>query len=273
MGIKIGILLLLVSFNLFGQKKCCDSLACKARAEGLAQKITFLVAIVGKCSVDPDPAIKKRENGELLIVLKGENNALYTEFIKTVNDVKTFINDVHQDECFMNALPEGQYVNIYNWLAYFDDPVKFSSAEFCSGFKRRVEINQGAANIFTSCATNLGSLRGYVGYTFGKKNNCGGKLRLMAGPAFFLRGNTSYFAFSSKLGVRISDVDPKNFPLGNINLFGEFTSNFNHFQYAALGAEVELGPIGLNFAINQDIYSNRQGFLIGFIFANRKIKK
>ncbi|MEP6676070.1 MAG: hypothetical protein ABJA78_12990 [Ferruginibacter sp.] len=261
--------LLILQTGFSQEKKCCDDPACKQRAIELAARIS-----------GPAKFIKSSKtaagNQHTLDSLQIANPAFYDNFIKTMADLVVFMNDHKQDLCFADQLPEDVSDNVFDWLIFFNDkehPVKFPSSEFCNGWKKRFEINQGAANIFKKSMTYFASLRGYFIYTFAKKNSCGGIARLMAGPAGFIRGNLSYLTLSTRAAFRIKDIAPKNFSLGNINLFGEYNSNFKNFNYAAAGLEVELGSFGLNFSGNFDTDTHAAGFLVGLVFSNKKLKK
>ena len=118
----------------------------------------------------------------------------------------------------------------------------------------------------------LGSLRGYLMYIIPGKNKCGGRLRLGAGPGFFLRSSDSYITLNTRLAVRLFDLNAANvFHLGNLNLFGGYNTNFNSFNYAEGGLETEFGPIGFNISANYNIDNKKAGFLIGIIFGNKKL--
>ncbi|MEI9807682.1 MAG: hypothetical protein WDO16_07280 [Bacteroidota bacterium] len=71
----------------------------------------------------------------------------------------------------------------------------------------------------------------------------------MAGPAMFLRGSTNYIALSSRIAYRLRDINPAFFPVGNLNLFGEYSTSFGNLSYGAVGAELELGFIGFNISV------------------------
>ncbi|HEV8286280.1 MAG TPA: hypothetical protein VGQ09_18360 [Chitinophagaceae bacterium] len=258
---------LFLSSTVFAQQQnCCDNIQCRQKAEGLAVKISGLVSFVGKCS--NDAAANKRT----LDSLKSKNEQVYNDFIKTARAVNEFIDQERQGTCFMRSLPEDESDNIFDWLAFLkNEKPRFPSTEFCTGWKRRFELGQGAMNAFRDDMAYLGSVRGYIIYTFGKPKQCGNKLRLMTGPAFFLQNKVFYATLSSRLSFKLKDIAPVPFSLGNFNLFGEYTTSFNHFEYAALGAEVELGPFGFNLAINQNLRSHHQGFLLSILFGNKKL--
>jgi hypothetical protein len=270
-GITILLLccMILIFQNTFSQeKKCCDIPSCKLRSEELAARITGLAKFIKSKGED------KAANAQVLDSLKAANPTLFNDFIHTMKDIVTYINDHEQDLCFADRLPEDVSDNIFNWIIYFNDkehPTKFPSTEFCSGLKKRFEVSQGAMNALRNDMAYLGSIRGYIVYTFGKKDQCGNKLRLMTGPAFFLQNKVVYSTLSSRISFRLKDIAPVPFSLGNFNLFGEYTTSFRHFEYAAIGAEVELGPLGFNLAINQNLKSHHQGFLVSIVFGNKKL--
>ncbi len=263
-------LLLCISAQLKAQhtQNCCDVPACREKMEAFAEHITELVFLLG--NFDAGSAdIRLKE-------LKQNRPPAYKDFIETSSDIIAVIEDERQGQCFKDKLPEDERDNIYDWLIFMKDKVmkpKFPSAEYCRGFRRRVEIGQGSSDFIRKQMAYLGSLRGYLGYTFGPKDGCGGRFRLMAGPAYFLRDKDSYLALSSRAAVRLGDINPVPFAIGNLCLFGEYNTNFDGFDYAGLGLEIELGVIGLNLAVNHNVETGYQGFLIGLIIANKNFKK
>ncbi len=262
------IAILLFSTAFAQQPNCCDTPACKRMSEMLAVRVAGVATFVK--SEQDAPA----KNKATLDSLKNANPELYNTLITVMQEAAAYMNSHRQGDCFMNSLPSDIYDNAYNWIIYFNDiehPVRFPSTEFCGGWKKRFEINQGAANVFKKSMTYSGSLRGYLMYTFGKKDSCGNKIRMLLGPAVFLRGNTSYITMSTRAAFRIKDIAPKNFAVGNLNLFAEYNTNFSHFTNIAAGFEVELGPFGLNFAVNLDTKTQAAGFLAGLVFANKKL--
>jgi hypothetical protein len=60
--------------------------------------------------------------------------------------------------------------------------------------------------------------------------------------------------------------------LGNLNLYGEYVNNFQHFSYTGLGTEVQLGRYGVNILVNRGIESKHWGFLFGIFIGNKKKK-
>jgi hypothetical protein len=182
-------------------------------------------------------------------------------------------------ECLENALPPNNARNVMCWINYIRlnilkvKPI-FPSTEFCGGWKKRIEIGQGASAFMNKAqSAYLGAIRVYAIYTFQKKNVCGGKFRLMAGPALFIRGAHGYITFSSRAAFRLKDLKQSVFSLGNINLFGGYNTSFDGFNYAEGGLEVELGPIGVNVAANINTDNSKFGFLVGVFFANKKKSK
>ena len=256
------------------EKKCCDIPECKAKSESFAVKLIGMAAFLPPCSDDKD--INKRT----LDSLQKANQRLYSGFIETMNDLVDFRNSIgNKDRCFSSILPDAYRDNILNWIIYFNDiknPVKFPSTEFCRGWKKRFEISQGAANIFTNAATYLGSLHGFIAYTFkpskqNEKESCGGKFRLMAGPSLYMRGNTSYITANARTVFWLKDIGKQTFHVGNINAFGEYFTNFSRFNYAGAGIEIELGPFALNLEGNINTRDGKLGFLTGVVFSNKKL--
>ena len=82
----------------------------------------------------------------------------------------------------------------------------------------------------------------------------------MAGPAVFLRGSTLFGALSSRVALRVKDINPMAFPIGNINVFGEYDTSFGNLSYGAIGVELELGFLGFNLSGNNNMKTGRKGF-------------
>jgi hypothetical protein len=205
----------------------------------------------------------------------------YKDLILMVKEInKNFLSDdpkYSDSGCFSDALPATGALNVMRWINHVRfhilnvKPV-FPSTEFCGGWKKRFEINQGATAFLNKTKmAYFGSLRGYLVYTFKPKNKCGGTIRLMAGPGFFLQSRNSYITLSSRLGIRLMDLKASVFSLGNINAFAGYNNNFQEFSYAEAGLEVELGPFGVNLSANYNTDNKKYGFLAGLVFGNKKL--
>lgn len=255
------------------REKCCDNAICRAKAVSYANTISALTKTLGKCQPQ-DSA-----NGRLLTQLQQKNPQSYRDFILVSRQTATFINDTLNGTCFADALPDDEANNVFQWLVYMNRQAiahpDFPSSEFCGGLERRLELSQGAANIFSSQVAYLGTLRGYLSYTFAAAGQCGGRLRVMAGPAVFLRGNTFYTALSTRVAVRLTDISVKKIPIGvgNLNAYTEYNTSFIHFNQVALGAELQLGPFGLNLSVNNELKSARMGFAVGIVLFHQPFKK
>ena len=270
------ILLFLLPVIIFGQtSKCCDINSCKEKAEEFAVRISGIVNFLGNCGDDQEA------NETTLSNFKASHPDLYQQLIGTVKELQTYFfaeQPKYSDpDCFSNALPTINKANVMRWVNHVRfhilkvKPV-FPSTEFCSGWKKRFELAQGAAAFLNKARmAYLGSLRGYLMYTIPGKDKCGGRLRLGAGPGFFLRSSNSYITLSSRLAVRLTDLRAEVFSLGNLNLFGGYNTNFDGFNYAEAGLEAELGPFGFNLSGNYNIDNKKPGFLIGIIFGNKKL--
>jgi hypothetical protein len=269
-------LLILLPGIIYGQtSKCCDIQACKQKADEFAVRITGIVSFLGNCSDDQEA------NETTLSNFKTSHPDLYQQLIVTVKELQTWFfaeQPKYSDpDCFSNALPTINKANVMRWVNHVRfhilkvKPV-FPSTEFCGGWKKRFELAQGAAAFLNKTKmAYLGSLRGYLMYTIPGKDKCGGRLRLGAGPGFFLRSSNSYITLSSRLAVRLTDLRAEVFALGNLNLFGGYNTNFDGFNYAETGLEAELGPFGFNLSGNYNIENKKPGFLIGIIFGNKKL--
>lgn len=283
---KIFLLIALLVTNglLYAQpekKKCCESPVCKEKAVEYAKVISGLVAYLGNCSISTEEDL--RADSIILAKLQEEKPEVYNDLIRMVKLLDDYLyTDIPRfrgTDCFENELPQSMRRNVLCWINYIrfnvlKKVVVFPSTEFCGGWKKRFEINQGASAFLSKTDMSyLGSARFYFIYTFFKKNKCGGKFRMSAGPAYFLRSRNSYLTLSSRLAYNIKDLKANVFSLGNLNLFGGYNTNFNRFNYAELGLEVELGPFGVNLASNMNTENGKMGFMVGVFFGNKKRTK
>jgi hypothetical protein len=262
---------------LYGQtgKKCCDINSCREKAEEFAMRMAGIATFLGNCSDDQEA------NEVTLSNFRSAHPDMYQQLIITVKELQQYFfaeqPEYSDPDCFSNALPTINKSNVLRWVNHVRfhilkiKPV-FPSTEFCGGWKKRFELGQGAAAFLNKAKTAyLGSLRGYLMYTIPGKEKCGGRLRIAAGPAFFLRSSNSYITLSSRLAVRLTDLRAEVFSLGNLNLFGGYNTNFDGFNYAEAGLEAELGPFGFNLSGNYSMDNKKPGFLIGIIFGNKKL--
>ncbi|CAL1518919.1 hypothetical protein [Chitinophaga sp. MM2321] len=254
------------------QVKCCDDAACKVQAAAYAVNLSYLTNILGSC--DQQDSTNKR----LLQQMKNTDPASYNKFVTLCKEVVTFTRDPKNTLCFQDALSDETANNVNSWLIYMDQTIQrdanFPSVAFCRGWEKRVELAQGAANILSNKVAYLGSVRGYITYTFAPPQACGGRFRLLAGPAFFLRGNTVYTTLSTRVAMRAKDLALKKMfvGLGNLNIYAEYNTSFVHFNQVALGAEIQLGAFGVNAAVNNDLQSARPGFSIGVVLFHSAFK-
>jgi hypothetical protein len=256
-------------------KKCCDIISCKEKAGEFAVRVAGIVTYLGNCSDNQEA------NDSTLSNFRSSHPQLYEDLILTVKELQEYFfadQPKYTDpDCFSNGLPTINKSNVMRWVNHVRfhilkvKPV-FPSTEFCGGWKKRFELSQGAAAFLSKTRmAYLGSFRGYLMYTIPGKEKCGGRLRLGAGPGFFLRSSNSYITLSSRLAVRLTDLKAEVFSLGNLNLFGGYNTNFDGFNYAEAGLEAELGPFGFNLSANYNIDNKKPGFLIGIIFGNKKL--
>lgn len=247
-------------------KKCCEDAGCAALAKDYAIRVTGLVAYLPPCTSDNEA------NKRMLDSLKNANPNVHDQLIRAGKEAHTlFFSEAkfRRDGCFSDALPTNFKSNVLKWVAFIGTGGKappFPSAEFCSGLKVRFEIGQGATDIGKNTTGYLGSGRVYLSFIPGKKDKCGNNIRLMAGPALFFRGSTLYGALSSRVAFRISDIAPKQFALGNLNLFGEYNTSFGNLSYGAIGGEVELGFIGFNISVNNNMKTGKKGFGVNVFY-------
>jgi hypothetical protein len=269
--------LLIILHPLYAQsdKKCCDDSTCKQQTVEYVQRITGIVTFLGNCSDD------EAANEATLAAFRASKPDQYRDLIQMVKEInKNFLSDdprYSDSGCFSDALPATGALNVMRWVNHIRfhilkvKPV-FPSTEFCGGWKKRFELAQGAtAFLDKTRMAYLGSFRGYLIYTFKQKNKCGGLVRLMAGPGFFLQSRNSYITLSSRVAVRLTDLKASVFSLGNLNAFGGYNYNFREFSYAEAGIEVELGPFGVNLSANYNTDNKKYGFLAGLVFGNKKL--
>src|SRR6185436_20247209 len=200
---------LVLFFNANAQ--CCEDPACKAKAKEYADKITSLAILLGKCTPPSNPN-SRHINDSIVEVFRTTYPERYNEFKTLVKKIsEEFIDDPSnqgKQRCFQDMLPIAGD-NAMAWINHIRNvkPI-FPSTEFCGGFKKRVEISQGAAFINKNTTAYLGTARFFIVYTLPVKEKCGGKVRLMVGPAYFIQSRNSYLTLSSRVGVRIGDIKP-----------------------------------------------------------------
>lgn len=266
---SILVVLLNACIVLFAQRDqpCCENAGCKAIAKNFAVRMTGLVEFLPKCGFNKD------RNKAALDSLKLANPTVYKEFMKLAKETHTYFFNpkakFRNDDCFEIALPEKDRENVTCWVAYVGNlgtTLKFLSSEFCSGLKFRIELGQGATDISKKNIAYLGSVRSYFVYTPRGKDSCGNHFRIMAGPAIFFRGSTAYVALNSRIAIRMKDIRPAVFPLGNLNLFGEYSTSFGNLSYGAIGVEIELGPFGFNLSGNNNMKTGKKGFSVDVFY-------
>lgn len=256
------------------QKTCCADTECQQKAIAYAVKISGLVNFLGSFN-ETDVA----ENETKLNNLQLNYKQVYYDLVKTVHEIADYFFDkprfANSLVCFTDALPVINKSNVVAWINYFRSEVKnprFPSTEFCGGWQKRFEIAQGAtAFLSRNKMAYLGTVRGYLVYTFQQKDKCGGNFRLMAGPSLFLRNRNAYITLSTRLGMRLADLKASVFSFGNLNVFGGYNTNFDYFSYAEGGLEAELGPFGVNLSSNYNTHTSKFGFMVGIVFGNKKL--
>ncbi len=259
------------------EKNCCDNAVCREKAIEYAKIISGLANYLGKCTGDTT------DDSKVLAKLQLDKPELYNDFIRMVKLLNDYLykddSKFKGTECFENELARTTGENVMCWINHVRfnilgiKPI-FPSTEFCGGWKKRFEISQGSSAFLNKTQmTYLGSARFFLIYTLFKKNECGGKFRIMAGPALFLRSRNSYLTFSSRIAYKLTDLKANVFSLGNLNLFGGYNTNFDGFNYAELGLEIELGPFGVNLASNFNTGNKKMGFMVGVFFGNKKRSK
>lgn len=258
-----------VTFFLLAQreKKCCEDAGCKTLAKEYAIKVTGLAAYLPAASSD------NAQNKRAVDNLKQVNETIYREFMKTAKEAHDLFLSIkakfRNDGCFSESLPTDFKSNVLKWVAYVGNlgtNPRFPSAEFCYGLKVRLEIGQGTTDIGKNTTGYLGSFRSYLALIPGKKDKCGNKVRFLVGPAVFARGSNFYGVMSSRIAFRVKDISPSVFPLGNLNVFGEYNTSFGNLSYGAIGAEVELGFIGFSISGNNNMKTGRKGFAVNIFY-------
>ena len=243
------------------RKKCCEDETCKTKAKDYATQLANLVTILPEATGD------SKADQKALDSVKRVNSSGYKSFMKVALAAHYYFYSVEskfrRDGCFADNVS----VNVSKWVAHVGTKApKFKSAEFEAGLKIRVELGQGSTDIRKNSIGHLGSFRTYLVYTFDKDPNrrdsfhLGNHIRLSVGPAIFSRSNIYYGALSSRIAVRVKDIKPMNFAIGNINLFGEYNTSFGNLSYGAIGAELELGFAGFNISVNDNLKTGRKGF-------------
>lgn len=269
----LGIVLFIHGYS----QKCCLDPVCKQKAKEYAERVTSLVILLGKCTPESTPN-SRTINQSVIDEFSRLYPERYNEFKSLVKAISVEFIDAQGNEerptCFLDQLPIETGDNTMAWINFIRD-VKpfFPSTEFCRGFKKRIEISQGATFQSKKTTAYLGAARFFVVYTFPAKEKCGGRVRLMAGPGYFRNSATSYITLSSRIGVRIGDIKPDIFSLGNFNFFGGYNTAFGDFNYAEAGLEVELGWLGFNLLSVYQTSDKDWGFLAGIILFNTKPKK
>ena len=263
---------------------CCSSANCRDQAAGLAARIAGITVYLGQCD-DPNDTTAQGPFRELNL-LKATRPAAYEDLLRAVREAdRLFFGDNRQygdSPCFTDALPPDPFRSItLCWINFIRFNVlgitpRFPSTEFCRGWSRRWELNQGASSFLSKSSMRyLASLRAYISYTFKKYDSskvkqCGGRFRISAGPGLTLHQTDWYLLLHTRAAIRITDLQANVFRFGNLNAFAGYNSNFRHFQFAELGLEAEIGPIGFNLSANLNTQNGKAGFGVGILFANKK---
>jgi len=274
------LLMLFSSASLIAQgAPCCGDIICENEARGYVNRFISITS-------DPlfaDPPLKKpKEFKAQLSMLQREDPLLYNTF---VNEIEAFTHWLEVDEgerayCFYSHV-DPAYEQNKNWVMETTSAlrkIKPYSPEFCKGFGFQLEAATGVKDLATDSESFIGSLTGFVSYTFAPRDKnvdvdalynpeqCNGRFRIMLGISESYTDHIGLTQGIIRGEVKLFDIKTPFFSIGNVKGIAQANLGLNrnyHSVGVGIGAEFEIVGFNILYGIGlENIHSILQTSLV-----------
>lgn len=261
------VLFYLPALPLFGQQRCCEDATCKSEAEGFVNR--FISITSSPLFTDP-PAIGKKLKSQLA-GMKDEDPQVYKRFTK---EIKAYTRWLEPDEGNRSYCVSRQMLPTYehnlNWVletTSFLRDVKVYSPEFCKGFRFHIEAGSGVKDLATETESFIGSLTGFISYTFAPKDKnlevdtiyphqqCNGRFRMLLGLSESYVDHVGLTQGVVRAEVRLFDIKTAFFSIGNVKGIAQANLGLNrnyHSVGVGIGADFEIAGFNLIYGFGLD---------------------
>jgi len=260
-------------------QECCDKPECKTKAHELATAIgnavNFLAPYPANQPVDEDS--KK----QFIEALKKDKPAEYNAILIAAKNINAWSSAGTQDEQISkSSCLSREYQKLgpdpSDWVQYFLNSFNsssFRSPEFAKGFNVHFYSGTGVRRPFAHTEGFISVSRLLFSYTFVKgKNDAGGHVRVMIGPALYYSRQKAYLMINPRAEFRINDIGNDLVSIGCYKLIVQ--GNFQkHIQMVGIGIGAELSKFNVEFTPDYDFKSHSMLLQISlgytFLFLNK----
>lgn len=265
--ILLFVLFYLPALPLFSQQRCCEDVTCKSEAEGFVNR--FISITSSPLFMDP-PAIGKKLKSQLA-GMKDEDPQAYKRFTK---EIKAYTRWLEPDEGNRSYCVSRQMLPTYehnlNWVletTSFLRDVKVYSPEFCKGFRFHIEAGTGVKDLATETESFIGSLTGFISYTFAPKDKnlevdtiyphqqCNGRFRMLLGLSESYVDHVGLTQGVIRAEVKLFDIKTAFFSIGNVKGIAQANLGLNRNYHSAgvgIGADFEIAGFNLIYGFGLD---------------------
>ncbi len=199
------IIIFLLSYQITFGKDCCQDTKCSNRAQDLSERLQKEVVSLG-----PKPG-NAQARSVFLDSLKHANPNKYQSIMNIAAEYnKRSKNDSDKKRCFFSFILNG---DVNDWVttivARNAKPTPLRSPEFCKGSGIHIDANYGVFDLGKNTEAFSSSLRALWSYTFSKNGNCGGRFRIMLGPAAYYQDNAWEVLGNLRGELRLGDLGVK----------------------------------------------------------------
>ena len=269
----LSLLLLLRPGALLAQD-CCTLPACQAQARTYGYRLAAQLKPLGKCPEN------KADRDAALARYQAQEPVAYASLTALVQELKAWATaEPSRNLCLAQTLNEldGSQVDVMsvlNWTLHLAEALPVArqqSPEFCQGFAATIELNQGAADIFSRSESYFLSAQAFfLLKTLGAgRGQCGGRVRLWLGGGLNYLDRNAKGVLAGKLEYRLQDLEAANLAtLGHLKAILEpgYAFGPSSFQVlAGLGADVHL--LQVQALGGYQARENRYLFSLGLVYA------
>ena len=266
--ILLFVLFYLQSYSLLSQQvRCCDDVICKSEAEGFVSR--FISITSSPLFADP-PVIGKKFKGQLS-AMKDEDPQVYKRFTK---EIKAYTRWLEPDEGNRSYCVSRQMLPTYehnlDWVLETTSllrDVKVYSPEFCKGFRLHIEAGTGVKDLATTTESFIGSLTGFISYTFAPKDKnlevdtiyphqqCNGRFRMLLGLSESYVDHIGLTQGVVRGEIKLFDIKTAFFSIGNVKGITQANIGINRSYHSiglGIGADFEIAGFNLIYGIGLD---------------------